>query len=280
MVVAIGVQNCELQRSTIAESLKSLAHRDFVSNVGSELTYTSGKFSISLKGHIAASAGEEPRGWDLNNSLIEQITFSIGKRTVDISGLGMDLREVYRARTLDDLRDWTDFSERQDYRLTGTHCDDDFAGSRLGNHRLHGQGGDDRIVARGGHDIVRGGMGDDKIILNAEIATARGGAGSDIFLIKSASGDTSIRDFDSDHDKIVIRHALDELLENANGRDRGEFEFICDDDFQGNSTQVRIETRRSNGEFVSEIQASVMGEEYLIVRVHHQTALDYNDILL
>ena len=279
MAVMIKVDGGVFDRTTLDRCLKSLASRDFVDNDGEHLVYTGGKYKITMSGEIAATAGEQPRDWDLNNSQINDMTFTHGSQRVTISGLAMDLREIYHSRSLDDLRDWDDFSKHQDYRIIGSGKDDLIRGSLDGNNDIEGRAGDDRLVGRGNDDHLFGGAGNDTLVARGDSVDLWGGAGSDKFVIRFADSDVRIMDFEAGRDHVAFGTALDKLVRgNHDIADR--LKFIGDDNFGNGRYEVRADVRHSGGNTFTVVELSLRGHEYQLAEFKGAIDLNWHDFLL
>lgn len=277
MAVTIKLEDGAFDKETLATCLKSLAERSFVENDGEELVYSSGDYTITLGGYIAAEPGNQPRGWDLNNSQILEMTFKNGEHELQVSGLSMDLREIYHARSLDDLRDWTDFSKHQDYEIIGTTSSDMIRGSAAGSNVILGRTGDDRLVALGTNDKVLGGRGDDVIIIRGDGCRAKGEAGSDKFVLKETQSDARILDFDPSEDRLDISYILDDLVRND---DLGnKLRFIGDDEFGNDNYELRTAVSQSDEGTVTTVELNIRGQEYSVVELLGDVKLDFDDFL-
>lgn len=278
MAVVIKVDGGVFDKSTLDQCLKSLRLRDFVDNDGEQLVFASGKYKITMSGEIAAAAGEQPRDWDLINTQINDMTFTHGAQKVTISGLAMNLREIYHSRALDDLRDWNDFSRHQDYRIVGSGQDDLIRASLDGNSDIEGRGGDDRLVSLGRDDRLFGGTGKDVLVARGENVELWGGAGADKFVIRHADSDVKIMDFEPGRDFIAFGTALDKLVRGNHNID-DKLRFIGDDDFGSGHYEVRADIRRAGGETFTVVELNLRGHEYELAAIKGNIHLDWNDFL-
>jgi Ca2+-binding RTX toxin-like protein len=279
MAVMIKVDGGVFDRETLDRCLKSLALRDFVENDGQHLVYGSGKYQITMSGEIAAAAGEQPRGWDLNNSQINDMTFTHGSQKLVISGLAMDLREIYQSRSLDDLRDWNDFSRRQDYHITGSGQADLIRASTDGSSVIEGRAGDDRLVSLGTNDRLFGGAGNDTIVARGANTALWGEAGSDKFVIRHADSEPRIMDFEAGRDHLAFGAALDKLI--RGNQDIGDrLKFIGDDDFGSGRYEIRADVRHSEGDTFTIIELSLRGHEYQVAELKGAVDLGWCDFIL
>ncbi|MGV3552837.1 hypothetical protein [Rhizobium sp.] len=279
MAVKIKIEGGFFDKSTLNDCLRSLRLREFLDNDGNELLYAGGKYKIAMSGEIAAAPGEEPRDWDLNNTQINEMTFSHGSKALKITGLAMDLREIYRSRSIDDLRDWNDFSMRQDYIIAGSGKNDLIRTSFDGNTDISGHGGNDRLVSLGNNDRLFGGAGNDTLVARGDRAELWGGGGSDKFVIRNTDSDVRIMDFQPGRDQISFGTAIDKLLRGNDGID-GRLRFIGDRDFGGGNHELRADIRRVGGETVTIIELSLRGHEYQIAELKGAFDLGWQDFLL
>lgn len=278
MAVNISTEGVSFSSMAIADCLRSMGDRAFVTNSGDELVFTAGDYSISMKGAIAARAGDQPVGWDLNNTQINSMTFSCGGETVEITGLTMSLREIYHSRTAGDLRDWNDFSKYQDYRLTGTDDNDVMSGVKLGENDIRGGLGDDRLISNGVDDVIYGGGGDDVIVLRSQKAFVNGGAGSDTFVFASASDDLVIKGFEQGHDVLKLTSLLDDLKGWQDSK-ADDLRFIGNDDFHGNGFEIRYDIRKSGGQTETILEVNLGGHEHVIATLQGAVRLDADDLI-
>ena len=278
MAVSIKLGDGAYDKDMLSDCLKSLAHRSFVENDGQELVYSSGDYTITMGGQIAAAPGNQPRGWDLNNSQIVEMTFSNGTHELHLAGLSMDLREIYHARSIDDLRDWTDFSRHQDYDVIGTDASDAIRGSSLGSNVIIGRAGDDRLVGLGTNDKILGGRGDDVIVVKGDGARVKGEAGSDTFVLKDTQSDARILDFDPSEDRLDIAHLLDDLVRNDDLAHK--LRYIGDNEFGGGNYELRTDTRQTDEGMVTAVELSLHGHEVAVVELLGELNLDFSDFIL
>lgn len=277
MAVTIKIEGGVFDRETLDECLKTLSHRDFVDNNGHQLTYSSRGDTITMSGEIAAAAGQEPTGWDLNNSQIHEMTFSHGSQTVSISGLAMSLREIYPARTIDELRDWNDFTKRQDYEIIGSSQDDIIKASLEGRSIISGHAGDDRLVSLGNNDKLLGGAGDDTLVLRSHGAWARGDAGRDSFVLRDTETDTKIMDFEAGRDRLVLGFVLDMII--RGNHNASQLRFIGDDDFGHGRYEMRTDVRHVGDDTFTVLEVSVKGHEHALVEFDGALHLSASDVL-
>lgn len=277
MAVTIRLEEGSFDKNTLSDCLRSLAQRDFVANDGQELVYASGDYTITMGGYIAAAPGDQPRGWDLNNSHIVEMTFSSDGRALQVSGLAMDLRETYHARAIDDLRDWNDFSKHQDYEIIGTNSSDVIKGSALGSNAIMGHAGDDRLVGLGANDKIFGGRGDDVIVIRGDGARVKGEAGSDKFVLKDTQSDVRILDFDPTEDRIDIGYILDDLV--RNGDIGHKLRYIGQNEFGDGNYELRTDVRSSDDGTVTVIELSLHGDEYSVVELAGDMKLDFDNFI-
>ena len=261
MVVTIKSIGESFQHQAVQNSLKLLKQREFQSNDGEELVYSSGRHTISMNGSIAAQPGEQPQDWDLNNTQVVKVTFTMGSGALQISGLAMDLRETFQAREIDDLRDWTDFSEHQDYRFLGSSLNDVIKGSLNGINWINGNQDDDILVGRSQKDHVKGGAGDDVIRIKSEAGSFSGGGDDDRFVLKNHSPDIRIMDFDEAHDRIDLRPVLLSLLDGDEAK-LDKFDFVGDDDFSGTGFELGFSLEKTDGKDSLILAANIRGEEF------------------
>lgn len=278
MTVVIKVDGGVFDKTTLDECLKSLGRRDFVDNDGEQLVYTGGKYKITMSGEIAAAAGEQPRDWDLNNSQIREMTFTHGSQTLEISGLAMNLREIFASRSLDELRDWNDFSRYQDYRIIGSSNDDVIRSAHDGDSIVEGHAGNDRLVSLGKHDQLFGGAGNDVLVARGDHIKLWGDAGSDRFVIRDTDSDARIMDFEAGRDYIGVGSALDKLARSSRALD-DRFKFIGDDDFGHGRYEIRAEVRHADGETFTVVELSLRGHEHQLAELKGAVHLDWNDFL-
>jgi Ca2+-binding RTX toxin-like protein len=277
MAVTIKLEDGTFDKETLANCLKSLAHRSFVENDGQELVYASGDYTISMGGYIAAAPGNQPRGWDLNNSHIVEMTFTSGAHKLQLSGLAMDLREIYHARSVDDLRDWNDFSKLQDYEIIGTNASDMIRSAASGNNVVMGRAGDDRLVALGTNDKILGGGGDDVIVVKGDGARVRGDAGSDKFVLKETQTGARILDFDASEDRLDIGYILDDLVRNDNIGHK--LRYIGEADFGDGNYELRTDTRQSDEGTITVVELNLRGHEYSVIELLGDLKLGADDFL-
>lgn len=277
MAVTIKLEDGTFDKETLANCLKSLAHRSFVENDGQELVYSSGDYTISMGGYIAAAPGNQPRGWDLNNSQIVEMTFTSGANKLQVSGLAMDLREIYQSRSIDDLRDWNDFSKLQDYEIIGTNSSDTIRSAAFGNNVVMGRAGDDRLVALGTNDKILGGSGDDVIVVKGDGARVSGDAGSDKFVLKDTQTGARILDFDPSEDRLDISYILDDLVRNDNVDHK--LRYIGGADFGDSNYELRTDTRQSDEGTITVVELNLRGHEYSVIELLGDLKLVADDFL-
>ena len=115
-------------------------------------------------------------------------------------------RRVYGDEIVIDIADPADIeqifgTDRAD-NMVGTDADEIIFGGAL-RDKIDGGAGDDQIFGEGGRDVLMGGDGDDLINGGSLNNNAFGGAGSDTFVL-FVGGDTRIRDFNVEEDKIGL----------------------------------------------------------------------------
>lgn len=278
MAVTIRTIGESFERQTVSTYLKLLKQRDFLSNDGDQLVYMSGRYTITMRGFIATEPGSQPVDWDLNNTQIVDVTFSKGSQALQILGLAMNLRETFQARTLDELRDWTDFSRHQDYRFLGSMRSDEIKGALDGVNWIYGRQGNDVLVARGVRDHLFGGGGDDVLRIRSEAGRFSGGSGDDRFVLKNHSTDIRIMDFDSDNDHLNLRPVLLSLVDDDELK-LGKFEFIGTDEFSAAGFELRVAAGKSAGAHVLTLEANVRGEDYALATFWNTRHIDADTLI-
>ena len=205
------------------------------------------------------------------------MTFTSGAHKLQLSGLAMYLREIYHARSIDDLRDWNDFSKRQDYEIIGTTTSDMIRGSAFGSNVIMGRGGDDHIVALGTNDKILGGRGDDVIVVRGDGCRAKGDAGADKFVLKDSQSDARILDFDPGEDRLDIAHILDELVRSDSVGHK--LRFIGDDEFGDGNYELRADVHQSDEGTVTTVELNLRGHEYSIIELLGDVKLGSDDFI-
>lgn len=87
--------------------------------------------------------------------------------------------------------------------VNGTFLHEDIYGG-VNDDTLYGNGGDDLILGGAGDDIIDGGDGNDMLVGGDGINTVTGGAGADTFFVDSATGETTMTDFDINEDILDL----------------------------------------------------------------------------
>ena len=96
--------------------------------------------------------------------------------------------------------------------LKGQGGDDTLKGGG-GDDNVKGGGGIDRIFGGSGADALNGGGGDDTLNAGKGDDELTGGGGADCFEFKRADGENTIKKFQQNRDKIVIKNGADEFAD-------------------------------------------------------------------